>query len=159
VVICTPFAGQQSLQQLQPIKFVAAFCSTAAKQEAEQLWQELGRAGPPLFLKVRVRDSLQELEQVGWFRVWGFGWYSGCVHETCQYTGLVGGGVWDVAAWGVWRCVHAFVMTQEQVGWLVAFGWGERGRHRARVLQCDGAEPLQQGTCVRCMSGVGMRNT
>jgi hypothetical protein len=64
VVICTPPAGQQGLQQLQPVKFVAAFCSTAARAEAEQLWQQLGRAGPPLFLKVRVRDALQELEQV-----------------------------------------------------------------------------------------------
>lgn len=65
VVLCTPPACQSHLQQLHPIKFVAAFCSPADKQEAEQLWEGLGRAGPPLFLKVRTRDTLQSVDQDG----------------------------------------------------------------------------------------------
>lgn len=64
VVLCTPPACQSHLQRLRPIKFVAAFCSSAAKQQADQLWEALGRAGPPLFLKVRTRDSLQTVDQV-----------------------------------------------------------------------------------------------
>jgi hypothetical protein len=64
VVLCTAPACQSHLQQLRPIKFVAAFCSPAVKQEAEQLWEGLGRAGPPLFLKVRTRDTLQSVDQV-----------------------------------------------------------------------------------------------
>lgn len=64
VVLCTPAACQQHLAQLQPIRFVAAFSSPAVSQEAEQLWEQLGRAGPPLFLKVRTRDVLQEVTQV-----------------------------------------------------------------------------------------------
>lgn len=64
MVLCTPPACQSHLQQLRPIKFVAAFCSPAVKQEAEQLWEALGRAGPPLFLKFRTRDALQDVDQV-----------------------------------------------------------------------------------------------
>jgi hypothetical protein len=64
VVICTPHACLQHLQQLKPVQFVAAFCSPADQRAAAQLWEQLGRAGPPLFLKVRAREALQLLEQV-----------------------------------------------------------------------------------------------
>lgn len=68
VMICCHPVHKQQLSQLRRVSFVAAFSSPASKAEAEQLWQELGRAGPPLFLKVRPRQELQDLEQVGlWY--------------------------------------------------------------------------------------------
>jgi hypothetical protein len=67
VYIATPAACQQQLQQLRSrTSFVAAFTAPGLQQQVEGLWQQLGRAGPPLFLKVRSRSSLQEAEgQVG----------------------------------------------------------------------------------------------
>jgi len=65
VVIGTPSACQQHLQQLKTVNFVAAFTSPDVQQEADQLWEQLGRAGPPLFLKVRSRAMLQDTEKVG----------------------------------------------------------------------------------------------
>lgn len=69
VYITTPSACQQQLQQLKDgTRFVAAFTAPALQQQVEGLWQQLGRAGPPLFLKVRARSGLQEVEQQvgGW---------------------------------------------------------------------------------------------
>eukprot|EP00878_Enallax_costatus_P009775 GHUV01010208.1.p1 GENE.GHUV01010208.1~~GHUV01010208.1.p1 ORF type:complete len:237 (+),score=85.24 GHUV01010208.1:146-856(+) len=64
VYVTTPAAAAKHLQQLKSsTKFVAAFAAPDLKAAAEELWQQLGRAGPPLFLKVRTRDTLQQLEQ------------------------------------------------------------------------------------------------
>lgn len=46
-------------------RLVTAFASERALGAAEALWQELGRAGPPLFLKVRARAPLTELDGDG----------------------------------------------------------------------------------------------
>lgn len=62
-VIATPDACTCQLQQLQQLRFAAAFTAPGLQQQAEQLWEALGRAGPPLFLKVRARDALSQLEQ------------------------------------------------------------------------------------------------
>jgi hypothetical protein len=64
VYITTPTACQQQLQQLKSTtSFVAAFTSPGLQQQVDGLWQQLGRAGPPLFFKVRARSSLQDCEQ------------------------------------------------------------------------------------------------
>lgn len=64
VYIATPAACQQQLQQLKAsTSCVAAFTAPDLQQQVQELWQQLGRAGPPLFLKVRSRSSLQDCEQ------------------------------------------------------------------------------------------------
>jgi hypothetical protein len=64
VYITTPAACQQQLQQLKSsTSFAAAFTEPGLQQQVEGLLQQLGRAGPPLFLKVRSRSSLQDCEQ------------------------------------------------------------------------------------------------
>lgn len=66
VYIATPAACQQQLQQLKAsTSCVAAFTAPDLQQQVQELWQQLGRAGPPLFLKVRSRSSLQDCEQQG----------------------------------------------------------------------------------------------
>lgn len=65
VYISTPTAAATHLQPLKAsTRFAAAFAAPALKTEVEQLWEQLGRAGPPMFLKVRVRDTLRDCEQV-----------------------------------------------------------------------------------------------
>lgn len=64
VYLTTPGGGQQQLEQLKAnTSFAAAFTAPALHQQAEELWQQLGRAGPPLFRKVRTRSSLQDCEE------------------------------------------------------------------------------------------------
>ncbi len=119
VVICTPPACQQNLQQLQPIQFVAAFCSQVAREDAEQLWQQLGRAGPPLFLKVRVRDALQQLEQVKWVG----GWETGSVEFRLlgreRYYSVV---QVDQDSRALWGCKWQPWVTQQPERMLSSFG-------------------------------------
>lgn len=63
--LTTPTAAAKHLQLLKDTtKFAAAFTTPKLKTIAEQLWQQLGRAGPPMFLKVRTRDALQQVDQV-----------------------------------------------------------------------------------------------
>eukprot|EP00879_Flechtneria_rotunda_P005184 GHRR01005466.1.p1 GENE.GHRR01005466.1~~GHRR01005466.1.p1 ORF type:complete len:268 (+),score=79.40 GHRR01005466.1:76-879(+) len=60
VYLATPSSCEQHLQQLKDsTEFAAAFTAPDLQESVEQLWQQLGRAGPPLFLKVRTRRSLQ----------------------------------------------------------------------------------------------------
>lgn len=49
-------------RRLAPTKFSAAFGSKKRIDTATRLWEELGQAGPPLFLKVRSREALNILE-------------------------------------------------------------------------------------------------
>ncbi|KAF6262207.1 hypothetical protein COO60DRAFT_1496878 [Scenedesmus sp. NREL 46B-D3] len=85
VYITTPSACQQQLQQLKDgTRFVAAFTAPALQQQVEGLWQQLGRAGPPLFLKVRARSGLQEVEQQG----------PGAVSAADQFWGELAGQTW-----------------------------------------------------------------
>lgn len=63
VVLATPDAAKQHLPALQSCsRFAAAFTAPSVSAAAGQLWEQLGRAGPPLFLKVRSREALQQCE-------------------------------------------------------------------------------------------------
>jgi hypothetical protein len=65
LVVTTPAAAAGGAgQQLAALRFDAAFASSSCQDAAEQVWQQLGQAGPPLFLKVRTREALATLEQV-----------------------------------------------------------------------------------------------
>lgn len=44
-------------------RYAVAFCSDQASEAAAEVWDALGRAGPPLFLKVRKRAALTELDE------------------------------------------------------------------------------------------------
>jgi hypothetical protein len=43
-------------------RFATAFSGPSTAAAADELWHQLGRAGPPLFLKVRTRQALEDLE-------------------------------------------------------------------------------------------------
>jgi hypothetical protein len=47
------------------LRYAVGFCSEQARRAAASAWETLGRAGPPLFLKVRVRAALTELDAGG----------------------------------------------------------------------------------------------
>lgn len=53
---------QQHIGQLKGAAFVTAFTAPSLQQEVEGLWQEMARAGPPLFRKVRPRQVLDQLQ-------------------------------------------------------------------------------------------------
>ncbi|KAI8466647.1 MAG: hypothetical protein J3K34DRAFT_55283 [Monoraphidium minutum] len=57
--------GAAALGAAAGAPFLTAFASPASLAAAERLWEELGRAGPPLFLKVRPRPALGALEAAG----------------------------------------------------------------------------------------------
>ena len=67
VFIATADGWTPFLKDWKSKRFATAFSSPSTAAAAEELWQQLGRAGPPLFLKVRTRQALDDLE-VG-FRV------------------------------------------------------------------------------------------
>lgn len=58
-------ASSSSSSPPPPLRYAVAFCSKQAKDAATSTWEALGRAGPPLFLKVRVRDALTRLDDGG----------------------------------------------------------------------------------------------
>lgn len=63
-MVATPAAARAQAQALAAARHVAAFASPAALAEAQALWTgQLGRGGPPLFVKVRCRDALGAVEQ------------------------------------------------------------------------------------------------
>lgn len=47
---------------LPRLRYAVAFCSSEASEAAAEVWDALGRAGPPLFLKTRKRAALTELD-------------------------------------------------------------------------------------------------
>lgn len=47
--------------QLRGISLVCGFCDPSVQEAAEQLWSDMGLAGPPYFLKIRGRGALQEV--------------------------------------------------------------------------------------------------
>ena len=61
VTVATPDAARTQLPALRTARFSAAFAAPPLQRQAEELWAELGRAGPPLFLKVRARAPLADL--------------------------------------------------------------------------------------------------
>jgi hypothetical protein len=55
-------ADEPSTQrQLAPLALAGAFAAPSSQAAAEQLWAAIGKAGPPLFLKIRTRAALDEL--------------------------------------------------------------------------------------------------
>lgn len=60
-------ASGGALHALRSCRLAGAFAAPSAAEQAQQLWQGLGRAGPPLFLKVRTREALDSLA-VRWCR-------------------------------------------------------------------------------------------
>ncbi|KAF8056344.1 DAB1 [Scenedesmus sp. PABB004] len=61
VHVATPAAARAAAAELRAgAQLVAAFASPALVDagDAARVWEELGRAGPPLFIKVRAREAL-----------------------------------------------------------------------------------------------------
>jgi hypothetical protein len=63
VYITTPPAAAAAAAQLKQIPFAAAFAAPSVLAAAEEVWGQVGRAGPPLFLKLRTRSALEQQQQ------------------------------------------------------------------------------------------------
>jgi hypothetical protein len=66
VVIASVDNDGATAASLPKLRYAVGFCSEQASEAASEVWsEELGRAGPPLFLKVRKRLALTELDEEG----------------------------------------------------------------------------------------------